>query len=87
MKEIPADIKELIEQLAEHVHEAWARLRVSDGWSYGETRDDMLLKHPGLVPYQELPESEKSYDRNTVEETIKSILSLGYEIKKHKEEK
>ena len=33
-----------------------------------------------LVPYDELPESEKEYDRNTAIETLKLIIKLGYKI-------
>jgi RyR domain-containing protein len=32
------------------------------------------------VPYDELTESEKDYDRKTVVEAIKAIIALGYEI-------
>jgi ryanodine receptor 2 len=33
-----------------------------------------------LVPYQQLPESEKTYDRLAAMETLKAILALGYRI-------
>jgi len=32
------------------------------------------------VPYDELPESEKEYDRVTAIGTLKAILKLGYRI-------
>ncbi|MCR5162371.1 MAG: hypothetical protein K6C06_11425, partial [Lachnospiraceae bacterium] len=41
-----------------------------------------LLTTPCLVPYDELPEREKDYDRMTAMETLKLIIKLGYEIKK-----
>jgi ryanodine receptor 2 len=34
------------------------------------------------VPYEELPENEKEYDRNTAMETLKAIILLGFRIKK-----
>jgi hypothetical protein len=34
------------------------------------------------VPYEELPESERTYDRNAVMETLKAIAALGYRIEK-----
>ena len=37
---------------------------------------------PLLVPYEELPESEKEYDRNTAFETLKLIIKMGYQIKR-----
>lgn len=76
------ELKALGEQLAENVHDVWALGRIADGWTYGETRDDAEKQTPCLVPYSELPESEKEYDRNTAFATIKAILALGYRIEK-----
>ena len=80
--DLPAEIHELIERLAENTHDVWARQRMADGWTYGPQRDDRDKHHPGLVPYSQLSESEKEYDRNTAVETLKVILALGYEIVK-----
>lgn len=71
-----------VEAVARRVHEAWARLRIAQGWQYGPVRDDGGKLHPGLVPYDELPEAEKEYDRNTARETIKALRELGYHIGK-----
>jgi hypothetical protein len=79
---IPPELNALIEQLAENVHDVWARQRFADGWSYGLKRDDEAKKHPCLVPYEALPDSEKQYDRKTVIGTIKAILALGYRIER-----
>ena len=76
------DLLELTEKIAENVHEVWSAGRLSDGWTWGETRDDAHLKTPCLVPYSELPEREKDYDRMTAMETLKLIIKLGYEIRK-----
>jgi ryanodine receptor 2 len=78
--EISQDILELVEKLAENTHDIWAKQRMSQGWTYGERRDDVKKTTPCLVSYNELPDSEKEYDRNTALETIKVMLSLGYEI-------
>ena len=77
---LPAEIEELTEFLARNSHEVWGKQRISDGWQYGSRRDDESKQHPCLVPYDELPESEKEYDRVLAVETIKLILSLGYQI-------
>ena len=45
-------------------------------------RDDEQLKHPGLIPYDQLPEEEKQYDRQTTKETLKVVLRSGYKIEK-----
>jgi ryanodine receptor 2 len=76
------DILELTERLAENAHDNWARRRLTDGWRFGPTRDDRQKKHPCLVAYDKLPESEKAYDRDTAMETIKAIIALGFTIKK-----
>ena len=76
------DLSQLTEKIAENVHEVWAASRIAQGWSYGPKRDDAAKETPCLVPYEELPEIEKEYDRNTAMETIKLIVSLGYTIKK-----
>jgi hypothetical protein len=79
---LPRSILELTELLAKNAHENWARQRIQDGWTYGPKRDDPKKEHPSLVPYDELPESEKEYDRRTAMETVKTILALGYRIER-----
>lgn len=76
------DMELLLEQMAKNVHETWAKTRISQGWTYGEQRDDEKKTHPCLVPYEELPEEEKEYDRNTAISTLKFIMKSGYKITK-----
>lgn len=80
--ELPPAVEELTELLARNTHENWARQRMEDGWRYGPHRDDDRKEHPSLVPYEELSESEKEYDRRTALETLKTIVSLGYRFEK-----
>lgn len=81
---LPEELKQLVEQMSKNVHEVWAENRINQGWTYGEKRDDALKHHPCLVPYEDLPEEEKEYDRNTSVETLKFILKQGFIIKKEK---
>ena len=81
--ELPKDLLELTEQIAENVHENWAVGRIAEGWTYGETRDDKKKTTPCLVPYSELSDSEKEYDRVTALQTLKLIVALGYKIEKN----
>jgi class 3 adenylate cyclase len=74
------DLRELLEQLAENIHDVWAQTRMTEGWRYGPSRDDVEKEHPNLIPYKQLPESEKDYDRKTALETIKLMQTLGYTI-------
>ncbi len=76
------EIMKLMEVLAENTHDVWARQRMSEGWRYGPRRDDGKKQHPSLVPYADLSESEKEYDRQTALETLKVIVALGYRISK-----
>ena len=78
--ELPDDLKMLVEQMSKNVHEVWAETRLSQGWTYGEQRNDELKTHPCLIPYEELPEEEKKYDRNTSIGTLKLIMKLGFKI-------
>ena len=79
---LPSDLLELTEKIAENVHEVWSQNRIKDGWKYGEVRNDARKEPPCLIPYNALPESEKEYDRNTALETLKLIIKLGYDIRK-----
>jgi hypothetical protein len=79
---LPDGVSELIERLAENTHDIWAQQRQRDGWTYGPQRQDAAKQHPDLVPYNELPESEKEYDRATAIATLKAIMALGYRIEK-----
>lgn len=74
------DIIMLSEQIAENVHEVWAASRLAEGWTYGAERNDRLKQHPCLVPYNELPEIEKEYDRKTAMQTLRLIKKLGFDI-------
>ena len=80
--ELPAELDLLIEQMSQNVHEVWAKSRIEQGWTYGEKRSDELKQHPCLIPYEELPEVEKDYDRDTALGTLKLILKLGFKISK-----
>ena len=78
---LPEELCALAEELARNVHEVWAQQRIRQGWTWGAERDDAKKTHPCLVPYEELPEEEKEYDRNTSIGTLKLILKLGFKIR------
>ncbi|GBG26261.1 Ryanodine receptor [Hondaea fermentalgiana] len=78
--ELSQDLVDLTELLAENTHEEWALQRTQQGWTYGMSRDDEHKLHPCLVPYSELTDEEKEYDRITAMKTLKLLLSFGYTI-------
>ena len=80
--QLPEELGELIELMSKNVHEVWAKSRLDQGWVYGEERSDALKHHPCLIPYEELPEEERVYDRNTAIGTLNLILKEGFKISK-----
>ena len=80
--QLPGKLDVLGELIAKNVHEVWAQSRMEEGWTYGKERNDELKQHPCLVPYEDLPEEEKAYDRNTAFGTLKLISKLGFKISK-----
>ena len=78
--ELPEELEQLVERMSENVHDVWAETRIKQGWTYGPERNDEKKTHPCLVPYKDLPDEEKEYDRNTSIGTLKLILKLGFKI-------
>jgi hypothetical protein len=70
----------LIERLAKNNHDLWAQKRLAEGWRYGRHRDDARKETPLLVPYEDLPESEKQLDRDMVTQMFKALLAMGYRL-------
>jgi len=75
-------LNDLIERLAANNHDHWALKRIEEGWTFGPERNDKSKTHPDLIPYEELPDSEKEYDRRSVVETLKAMVTLGYSVEK-----
>ena len=82
---LPEDLKELREAIAENAHDIWAIDRQEEGWTYGPVRDEYKKETPCMVPYSELPEKEKEYDRKMAMRTIKLMMKLGYDLIKREE--
>ena len=82
--ELNEELNDLREAIAENAHEVWAENRMAEGWTYGPQRNDVLKQTPDMVPYSQLPESEKNYDREMAVKTIKLLIKLGYDIVKRK---
>jgi hypothetical protein len=76
------EILKLTEYLATNAHEVWAQRRMAEGWRFGPRRDEVKKEHPSLVPYNDLTEEEKEYDRSTALETLKVLLAMGYRLEK-----
>lgn len=83
---LSVDLLSLTEEIAANVHDVWAVGRIAEGWTYREEKNIELKTTPCLVPYDELPESEKDFDRNTAMETLRLIVKMGYKITKEGKE-
>ncbi|MBR7156767.1 MAG: Ryanodine receptor Ryr [Bacteroidales bacterium] len=77
---LPEELEPLMEVIARNVHEVWAKNRIDQGWVYGSERSDSLRQHPCLIPYEELSEQEKDYDRDTAKNAIKLMYKMGFRI-------
>ena len=62
---ITAFSPELIEIMAEQEHEEWMAERISRGWTLGEKNVEKKTS-PYLIPYAELSDEIKDYDRDTI---------------------
>lgn len=80
--QLSIDLLKLTERLAENAHDNWAILRMCEGWTWGVQRDDEAKNNPDLIPYGDLSDSEKEYDRKSAMETLKAIIALGYKIER-----
>lgn len=77
---IPDGLISDLERIAGSVHRVWMRGRMDEGWKWGPHRDDQKMENPCIVPYEQLSETDKEYDRQTVLQTIRALLALGYQI-------
>jgi len=76
------ELAALAEALAAHVHDAWMRVRIREGWSYAPQRDDARKTHPCLVPFDQLPEAAKDCDREVTRATLLAMQALGFDVVK-----
>ena len=77
------ELLELMEVIAEHVHDIWSQARLAEGWKFGTKKDSTNKTTPLLVPYNQLPESEKEFDRSSALETVKLLIKLNFTIEKN----
>lgn len=59
----------------EEMHQEWINARTKQGWTQGAVKNEDLKTHPNLVPYEELPESQRVKDTfaRTAAEFIKGL--------------
>ena len=71
--------EEEIENMARVEHIRWSWEKRLNGWRYGKIKDDIKKIHPGLIPYEELEESEKEKDRELVKLIPAFLQDIDFE--------
>ena len=61
------------EALSKTEHHRWNAYMLTTSWRPGAVRNDIRKIHPDIIPYEELTELKKIYDRNT----LKNIHTLA----------
>lgn len=68
--------------MAELEHGRWNVERHRNGWRFSRARDDARKLHDSLVPWENLPEDIRQYDRNAVRAFPDILAAAGYEVVK-----
>jgi voltage-gated potassium channel Kch len=69
-----------VERLAEEEHDRWMRDKRSQGWTYGQPRDDERKIHPDLQPWAALSVADKDKDRNAIRTLPETLRDAGFQI-------
>ncbi len=67
----------LLDQLAALEHARWATERRWSGWQHGAVRDNLRRLHPGLVPWEALPESDRAFNRAMVAAIVEASVKAA----------
>ncbi len=68
-----------IETMAGTEHLRWCWDKILNGWVYGEKKDNRKKRHPSLIDYKKLDESEKNKDRELVSLIPSLLQDINYE--------
>jgi hypothetical protein len=71
-----------VERMAEMEHGRWNAERLLSGWTWSEKKDVDRKASPYLVPWQELPEEIKEYDRILVRSAPEILAKVGLQIRR-----
>jgi mutator protein MutT len=79
---VPVGFEDQIERMAELEHGRYVAERLSTGWRLGDKNDPNAKTNPTLVPWKELSESWKTYDRDAIRTLSKVLARAGLKIVK-----
>ena len=72
----------LLQQMASQEHERWCRERWLSGWVFNSQRNDAEQRHDKLVPYKQLSDEVREFDRATVTELPGLLGALGISLRR-----
>jgi hypothetical protein len=81
VSELPLSQEEL-EILAEMEHARFVVERLADGWRYGEKKDSENKISPSLVPWTQLDDTNRGWDRSIIQKHLRLLSECGLEIVK-----
>ncbi|MEU4242923.1 RyR domain-containing protein [Actinoplanes sp. NPDC026619] len=70
----------MIEQLARREHQRWCAFMCEAGWNGAGARDEIAKEHPDLIDWDQLPESTREKDRDTVRQLPELLADAGFRI-------
>jgi len=76
----PEFTTEDVERMAELEHGRWNVERFDSGWRYGDKKDEERKLSPYLVPWRQVPEDIRLYDREAVRTWPKILAQAGFQV-------
>jgi ppGpp synthetase/RelA/SpoT-type nucleotidyltranferase len=76
----PAFSDDEVERMAELEHGRWIVERLKSGWTYGPERDSQKRTSPYLIPWNDLPDEIRDFDRIAVGEIPECLKEAGLEV-------
>uniref|UniRef100_A0AAV2JJ13 Ryanodine receptor 2-like n=1 Tax=Knipowitschia caucasica TaxID=637954 RepID=A0AAV2JJ13_KNICA len=77
---LPLQLENIRRKMAENVHELWAMDQIELGWTFGTVKDEEKKIDPCLIEFSNLTDSEINQNIQTAEDTLKTILALGFHM-------
>ncbi|MCJ7716317.1 MAG: RyR domain-containing protein, partial [Anaerolineales bacterium] len=72
--------EEDLELLSKMEHERWMTVKIKTGWVFAPETNKSQKQHSALVPWEDLPESEKDKDRDLVRAIPRLLTEIGYTV-------
>lgn len=71
-----------VTRMAKLEHESWCREKKAEGWRYGSKKDSDQKTNPNLIPWEELPPSEKEKNKGYIRDLPRLLARAGFQIER-----